>query len=86
MPLFCVLQMQQDAGIIARALTKGQHMNPHALHKLFPGSSHAQIADRIGVATSTVSAWFHRGKVPDGVMYRLRVQFPRQWRSAKLGA
>lgn len=49
-------------------------MNPQALHKIFPGFSHAQIADRLGVATSTVSAWFHRGHVPQRIEYLIALK------------
>lgn len=59
-------------------------MNPEDLHKLWPGLSHSQLAEKVGVATSTVSAWFHRGHVPDGVMYRLMVVYPREWRRSKI--
>jgi hypothetical protein len=58
-------------------------MTPHDLYKLFPDSTHAQLGQKLGVSTSTVSAWFHREAVPERIELKIQVMYPKLWRQAQ---
>jgi DNA-binding transcriptional regulator YiaG len=56
-------------------------MNPQVLIRIFPGLSHSEIAERLGVATSTVSCWFHRRRIPASGQLVLVTKFSKQLRA-----
>ena len=61
----------------AQTLGMESNITPAHLLRLWPGATHAEIADKLEVAPGTVSAWFSRGEMSERGQLLVQVKYPK---------